>query len=282
MKPAEPTPPPSLTDLQHWFGEAVSRPLRPGNRMRSEGLRGASLAEEARARLRETAAMGAEDRVAVYNRQYWFRLIDVMQTDAHKLIGVLGLFRFNRWVVKFLQARPPDSPFLADLDRRLPAFLREHFQEEHRDCVLEAAAYDRAYSDAFDAPDAPAYPEDADPLTVRWRLAPHARPLWLHWKFREFDPPEDAGEKARETLLPDPEEYGVLVYRHGRTLYEKRIERGAFLLLSEFREARTLDEAFARLEEKAAPEEWDAIEAGVGAWFKEFTALGWLAPAPPA
>jgi hypothetical protein len=219
------------------------------------------------------------DRVSLYNRQYWFRLIDTMQTDAYKLIGVIGLFRFNRLTVKYLSSHPPDSPFLADLDQSFPAFLEEHFHEENRDCAIEAARYDKAFSHAFDAPNPVPPAEGLDPLSLRWSLAPHATPLWLHWNFRVFDPPEDDGESPRQTLLPEPLVHGLLIYRHEHTLYEKTLARGAFQLLQEFQQPKTLEEAFGNLEDNTTQEEWAEIEAGVSQWFKEFTALGWLTPA---
>ena len=143
---------PSLEQLQAWFGCAISRPLPeayPANPLRL----GAGGRAEAGQRLRSKGGLDGFGRLGIYNQQYWFRLISVMQSDYTCAIHLMGLRPFNEWAVRYLTAHPPASPFLAELDAGFPAFLKGEYQEGDRDAVLQAVAYERALSKAFDAAD---------------------------------------------------------------------------------------------------------------------------------
>lgn len=277
-----PKPPAALADFQRWFSIASSRPLLPGNATRPRGVDGPSLRREAEARLRTRGGMSGLERLEVYNRQYWFRLITVMQEEFPCCLHVIGLDAFNGWVIRFLDAHPPASPYLADMDGDFPAFLRRRYRGGNRAQVLEAAAYDKAFSRVFDAPEGARPP--AAGAAARWTLAPRVAPLWLHWDFPAYRAlcREDEALTGRFPLRRKGRDgHGLCLHRQENTLYEKAVSRAEYLLLEALRQPRTLDQVFRAArrnrEGGATPRDVRAMERNVPAWFRDWTELGWLA-----
>ena len=59
------------------------------------------------------------ERVEIYNRQYWFRLIDCLYEDFPGLATVLGKREFNRRaILAYLQSFPSRSYTLRNLGKR--------------------------------------------------------------------------------------------------------------------------------------------------------------------
>ncbi len=81
----------------------------------------------------------AAERLAVYNRQYWFRLFGVMQTAFPLTARLLGHWQFNHYAARFLLAQPPHA---WDLDRAPDGF------EQHLDGALDAGAMSDALREA--------------------------------------------------------------------------------------------------------------------------------------
>jgi len=142
-----------LAELQGRFGSVLRSPLD-----RSTGtLRATSETydPEALADVVDGPLAPAEARLAVYNRQYWFRLFGVMQTAFPLTARLLGHWLFNDHAARFFLAHPPHS---WDIDRAPEGFeaslalsLGEH---PHRDALIEAAGIDSAWRALFRAPEA--------------------------------------------------------------------------------------------------------------------------------
>jgi hypothetical protein len=275
-----------LAGFQRWFSTASSRPLLPGNATRPQGIEGASLRTEANARLRTVGGMSGLERLEVYNRQYWFRLITIMQEEYPCALHVIGLDVFNSWVIRYLDAHPPATPYLAEMDREFPSFLRKRYRALNRAQALEAVDYDKAFSRAFDGSDrfsdADAVPSgvNGSAATIKWRLSPVVTPLWLHWNFTAYRAAcrEDEALTRRIPLRPrgGRQGHGLCVHRHENTLYEKPVMRAEFLLLDALRTPRTLDQVFRAAQKSAAPQDVKAMERHVAAWFRDWTELGWV------
>jgi hypothetical protein len=273
-------PPAELQDFQRWFARAASRPLLPGNATRPGGVDGPSLRREADARLRSLGGMSGLERLEVYNRQYWFRLITCMQDEFPCCLHVIGLDAFNSRVIRYLDAVPPTSPYLADMDTDFSGFLRRRFRMakdgKKREQVLEAAAYDKAFSRAFDGAPAPGVASRAITAATKWTLAAHVTPLWLHWDFAAYRVlcREDEALTGRFPLRRRA--HGVCLHRHGDTLYEKPLAHAEFLLLRALEKPRTLDQVFRAAGKGATARDLITMERNVAAWFRDWTELGWI------
>ena len=286
-----PRPPRALADFQRWFGAATTRPLRAGDRMSARGIDGMPLEREARRYLRGAgkapSGLHALERLEVYNRQYWYRLITILQDAYPCCLQVLGLDAFNVWCVRYLEAHPPASPYLADLDAAFVDFLRRRLARASRALAVsplkqaqavQAAAYDRALSRALDAPRAAALPAGAGLADFRWARAAHVTPLWLDWDFPAYRTrclAPQAGS-ARIPLRRVRGGRGICIHRHEATIYEKPVSRAEHLLLEALGASRTLDAVFRAVLRRATPRERAELERNVTAWFRRWVELGWV------
>ncbi len=304
-------PPAELADFQRWFGTEVSRPLRA--RSSSHATRAfapeASDARESQARLRGVNGLDGHARLDIYNRQYWYRLVTILQDEYPCAVHLLGLEAFNGWAVRYLMAHPPASPYLADMDAGFPAFVGRRLRAsrgttapkalqgaEWRAAVREALAYDKALSRAIDAPDGHDAPgtaarggaaSAAGLASAHWHRAAHVTPLWLQWDFAAYR----AACRADEALtgrIPlrrkgrsrgdhgGPRGHGVCLHRHEGTVYEKPLSRAEFLVLDALGTPRTLARVFHFAARGATPRDLRAMERDVPAWFKAWTERRWL------
>lgn len=281
-------PPPVLGDFQRWFGAATSRPLGAGNATSPRGVEGgegASLAREANARLAAANGLSGLARLEVYNRQYWFRLITIMQEEYPCTVHVVGLDAFNAWAIRYLDAHPPASPYLADLDADFPAFLRRRYRAPRgasREKVMQAVAYDKALSRAFDAPEraVSSWVAAVDPARARWARAPHVTPVWMHWDFAAYRAlcRADGALTGRFPLKRKGGRsgHGVCLHRHDGEVYEKPVSRAEYLVLEALGAPRTLDQVFRAAAKAATPRDRRAMERSVSAWFKAWVERGWI------
>ncbi len=274
---------PSLAQMQTWFGNAISRPLPdeyPGNPL---AVSAPELEGEADARLREKGGLDGFGRLGIYNQQYWFRLVSIMQSDYTCAIHLMGLRVFNDWAVRFLAEHPPASPFLAELDAAFPAYLEAGYQGPDREAVLQAIAYERALSKAFDALEGTALAEagltaPADLLAARLRLAPHVSPLHIDWDFAEYRTrclPDESLEAAVAPPLPGPSD--MVIFRDADLeVMKETVSPPALAVLLEFRRSATLGEAFGNLEGRLSESEQAELMRGISGWFQDWVARGWL------
>jgi hypothetical protein len=271
-----------LTRLQTWFGRAISRPLPdeyPGNPL---ALSAPELEAEADARLRTKGGLTGFGRLGIYNQQYWFRLISVMQSDYTCAIHLMGLRNFNDWVVRYLTAHPPASPFLAELDAGFPAFLEAGYHGPEREAVLQAVAYERALSKAFDAAEgeslaAAGLTEPAQLMAARLRLAPHVTALHVDWDFAEYRGRCLADESLEAAIAPMRGSADLVIFRDAELdVMKEPVSAAALAVLREFREPAALPDAFGNLDGRLTAAEQAELETGISAWFKDWTARGWL------
>ncbi|MEO6095830.1 MAG: putative DNA-binding domain-containing protein [Fibrobacteria bacterium] len=273
---------PDLAGLQTWFGQAISRPLPeeyPGNPL---ALSAPELEPDADARLRTKGGLTGFGRLGIYNQQYWFRLISVMQSDYTCAIHLMGLRDFNDWAVRYLTAHPPSSPFLAELDAGFPAFLEAGYQGPERQAVLQAVAYERALSKAFDAAEgeslaAAGFTETARLMAARLRLAPHVTALHVDWDFAEYRVRCLADESLEAEIAPVRGSADLVIFRDADLdVMKEPVSAAALAVLREFREPAALLDAFGNLEGRLTAAEQAELETGISAWFKDWVARGWL------
>lgn len=277
--------PPELWEGQQWLGRMISRPLAADWNSEKSGILcpETPLASEAESFLRGQEDMAAVDRAQVYNRQYWFRLISVMQVDYACTIHVMGLRRYNPWVIRYLEKHPPGSPYLNDLDSRFESYLQAEYRESDRPLVLEAVAYDRAFAKAFEGGLGrrlhPSELGGADLAALPLRLAPHVTCLALTYAWSEYRRSvlDDAGLE-RVVEPPRPENISVVIYREEITLYEKEVSPAACAVLQALQVPGTLPEVFERLPDLPATA-MQELESRLTEWFADFVARGWVVSA---
>ncbi|MDP2136732.1 MAG: DNA-binding domain-containing protein, partial [Candidatus Didemnitutus sp.] len=112
-----------LADLQRAMFAVVTRPLGRNTRMQhrwSDGRRTSAVAAEI---AKPNDRLSAFERLEIYNRMYWFRVLDSLHEDCPGLRAVLGERKFMRLSEAFLQKYPSRYWTLRDLPQRLAKFI---------------------------------------------------------------------------------------------------------------------------------------------------------------
>lgn len=297
-----------MADLQAWFGRAITRPLPPGFQGNPLAAGSPELKEQGDALVRGRGGLSGFDRLGLYNQQYWFRLVGIMQGEYGCALRLMGLDAYNQWAIRYLDAHPPSSPYLSRLDEAWPAFMEERYQGPDRAAVLQAIAFDRAFSRAFDAPDgrplsgAEILGEEApeadtpsgpgglpvpDPgrlMALPLQLAPHVTVLRMDWDFAAYRARCLADEGLEETFELGPRASCMVIWR-GRdlVLWQQEVSSAACKVLRELETPATVPEAFDRLEGSLTEGEQAELEANLAAWFGEWVRNGWIGlGSPPA
>ena len=286
-----------LAALQRHIARAVMTPLTPSDRMRRAAPNGRSLAAVANKIIKPNDRLTSFERLEIYNRQYWFRLLDGFSDDFPGLRAVLGDRRFNQLAQHYLTDCPSRSFTMRDLGSRLEAWLRKHPRYAPRrvqlaiDMVRLEWAEIEAFDGAFLPPVTTAALVAADPAKLRLRLQPYIRLLDLHFPVDDLllavkhDAPADIASNAMEErqkrkkvsavarLKPTP--VYLAVHRIDNTVYFRRLDREEFAILQSLHKGRTLESAIVsgfRASKIPAP---DRV-SNVAAWFQNWSSLGWF------
>ena len=241
----------NLLELQRRMAEDVMRPLTTDFQMQPTTSDGRSTSVIAERYIKPNNLLSAFDRLEIYNRQYWFRVIDAVSEDFPALNSVLGSKVFDPLVLAYLRDNPSTSFTLRNLGSRLPEWLRDHPElvPDQHDLAMDIARLEWAYVEAFDRAALP--PADAASFArfdaqTRLRLQPHLQLLNLGHPVdelvlavhRKADPSDImsnavSGRRRRSQAdLPEMnhEDVYLAVHRYDNSVYYRRIDREGFLL----------------------------------------------------
>src|ERR1700723_4346535 len=150
-------------ELQRRMEEDVRRPLTADFEMQRMAEDGQSTEEIAASYIAPNARLSSFERLEIYNRQYWFRLISAVSEDFPTLNALLGPKRFDALILAYLAENPSMSWTLRDLGSTLPAFLDAHpeFTGRRHRLAVDVARLEWAYVEAFDG-------KHLDPVTAEY------------------------------------------------------------------------------------------------------------------
>ena len=293
-----------LLDLQRRMASAVMQPLTKTDRMAPRNPQGRSNATEAKEFVKPNSRLTSFERLEIYNRQYWFRILDSFAEDFPGLRAVVGRKRFDEIARAYLTEHPSESFTLRNLGSRLPQWLSEHreFAGDRYSIAEDMLKLEWAHIEAFDAAELPSIGPEAlielgeDP---KFALQPHiflievqhaVDDLLLAVRQHDREEEESGGNRAypiRRWVKPvrgtakdisriaEGKIY-IAVHRADYSVCYKRLEYEAYLLLRALRDGKTLGDALevAFASSHFAPEEQ---AARVQEWFAHWTALGWFA-----
>ena len=151
----------NLLELQRRMAEDVRRPLTADYEMQRTTDDGTPTSDIAASYISPNNRLTSFERLEIYNRQYWFRLITAVSEDYPTLNALLGTKRFDALILAYLGEHPSASWTLRDLGAKLPAFLTAHpeFGGRRHRLAVDVANLELAYVDAFDG-------KHLDPLTT--------------------------------------------------------------------------------------------------------------------
>lgn len=286
----------NLLDLQRRMAEDVMRPLTSDFRMQPSTSDGRSTHELADDYIKPNEVLSSFDRLEIYNRQYWFRVIGAVAEDFPALNALIGEKRFDRLILAYLRENPSTSFTLRNLGSKLPQWLEHHpeFTPNRRELLLDVARLEWAYVEAFDgAAFAPLTASDFSDLSAESRLflQPHLQLLDLRYPVdelvlavhRETGPSDIMSNAAserkhvRQTRLPKMRRCAVplAVHRYENSVYYRRIDYEAYLLLSELQKGAPLGLA---LEAAFLNSTLSAVDqtAKIQKYFAHASELGWF------
>jgi hypothetical protein len=280
---------------------ALFRPLTERDRMQPQTADGGSMADHAATFIKPNDRLSSFERLEIYNRQYWFRLLGCFFEDYPGLRAVLGDRKFRRLAREYLARYPSASFTLRNLGSRLEKFLVEEPQwtEPRQALALDMARFEWAQVVAFDGEASPVLDIDsllgADPATLRLSLQPYLSLLALDYPVddcvlslkkgalrAEASNAVDSSPKARaagKLALPKPEKVCVAVHRHENSLYYKRLEPEAFQILAALQGGATVEDACAEALSTGRALDWPVV---IKEWFENWCLLGWFCALPAA
>jgi hypothetical protein len=254
----------SLLDLQRRMAAAVRRPLTPDFDMQTVAEDGQSTATMASRYIKPSATLSSFERLEIYNRQYWFRVLDALSEDYPALRAIVGPDRFDGLIRAYLADNPSTSFTLRNLGKRLPAWVARHpeFTRRRHDLAVDAARVEWAYVEAFDGASLPPLTESGallvSPATVLG-LQPHLQLLHLRYPVddlviavhREMPDADIVSNAATMRKRPVRERLAAMrrsdiwlaVHRHDDSVYHSRLTAAEFRLLSALRDGHTVDSA---------------------------------------
>ena len=291
----------NLLEFQRRMAEDVRRPLTPEFEMQQVSGDGRSISGAVACYVKPNAQLSSFERLEIYNRQYWFRVIGAVSEDYPALHAVLGQKRFDALVLAYLRENPSTSFTLRDLGGKLPTWIAGHpdLTGARHKLAVDVARLEWAYVEAFDSASLPplsaAQFANLLPGSVL-SLQPHLQLLDLSYPVdevvlavRQNTPENDIVSNAvaqkrklsRQVRLPEvgrPSPTFLAVHRFENSVYYRRIDLEAFLLLSAIRDgnsiAKAVDKAF--LESGLQPRE-QAVK--IRDYFAHASELGWFAVA---
>ena len=287
-----------LKTLQRTMARAVMQPLTRSERMQQAAPNGKPMRSYAARFIKPNDRLTSFERLEIYNRQYWFRLLSSMIEDFPGLRAVLGERRFEEMCKAYITGCPSRSFTLRNLGARLESWLRKHpkWAGAKQALALDIVRLEWADIEAFDGKAVPALrPEHLAGTTearLRLKLQPYVQLLSLKYpvddlllEVRRDDEDTDFASNAFQEkrkrkrvqavakLKPAP--IFLAVHRMDYSVYFRRIEPEEFAILSALRAGRPLGKAVgAGLRKTAIPLEQRA--PSVQQWFQNWAALGWF------
>jgi hypothetical protein len=286
----------NLLELQRRMSQDVMRPLTDDFEMQSSTEQGLQTAEIASRYIKPNSHLTSFERLEIYNRQYWFRVIAAVSEDFPALNAVLGQEKFDALVLAYLRENPSTSFSLRNLGSRLPGWLASYpkLAGLQHSLAVNVARLEWAYIEAFDGATLPPLNEQdfaglGSDSTLR--LQPHLRLLDLqypvdevvlavHKATPEIDIVSSAVSQRRQgsqLRLPEVNSSStyLAVHRFEDSVYYRRIDREEFLLLADLRDGDSIATAIERAFEgsKVTP---DRQAVKTQAYFSHAAELGWF------
>jgi hypothetical protein len=287
-----------LRAIQRAFATGITRPLTAAHHMQPKWVDGESTRKAVATFIKPNDRLSSFDRLEIYNRQYWFRLLDCLYEDFPGLRSLIGDKRFYALSVAYLTKYPSNSYTLRDLGNRLEKFLvREpRWIAPHQKLARDLVRLEWAHIVAFDGEALPPLEIDAmldggNPATLRLAFQPYLTFLACDYPVDDFilavrrrqEPQGEASnavtERApRKTVkklkLPQPEKICLAVHRSENSVWYKRLEPEACLICSALQKGLPLQTACERAFRRRKTDE--NFGATLQNWFAQWAAFGWF------
>jgi hypothetical protein len=286
----------NLAELQRQMAAAVMQPLTADEQMRTTLPDGRDMSEVAATFIAPNSKLTAFERLEIYNRQYWFRMLGALAEDFPALRAVVGAGEFEALSITYLTAYPSRSFTLRNLGSNLVDWLRANpaiAGRRHR-LAIDVARIEWAFVEAFDS-------ADYTPLTLdqiatldagsRLALQPHLQLITLDYPAdelvlglhkREKRQTSEAGVDHDDSNEPPAKlqrvrkrPTWVAAHRVDNSVFYLRLQREEFLTLAAIRQGLPLVDALETgfIGSRVPSSRRAAL---VKKWFGTWAELGWV------
>lgn len=286
-----------LQEIQRRMVEALGVPLRSDGRIAAKAERGTSMMAEAALFLKPNDRMTSMERLEIYSRSYWYRLLDSLADDFPGLEAIAGRDNFARLATEYLRQCPSRSFTLRDLGAQLIDWLRKNPKclGANRALALDMARLEWAHIVAFDGPQDPLL--DPEHLLepgpdLRVGLQPYVTLLELHYPVDELRVALCAAEEGKDAAsnaawerrtravrkvgrLKQQQQIFVAVHRVDDAVYYRRLEPEEFQLLEGLRRGHAVSLAIGKAF-RQTPRRTEDIPQLLEMWFGAWARFGWL------
>ena len=288
----------SLAALQKAVARALMQPLTGDERMQRIGPRGEKMRAYAARYIKPNDRLTSFERLEIYNRQYWFRVLASMAEDFPGLRSVLGGQRFESMCKAYLAECPSRSFTLRNLGARLETWLRNNpsWIRNRRVLALDMVRLEWADIQAFDGLAKPAFRSEdlceLEAVNLQLGIQPYVQLLELHYpvddlllEVKHGDETLDFASnavqerrkrrKVRAVATLEPAQIFLAVHRLDFAVYFRRIEPEDFFLLTALRSGKSIERAVELAFRKSAVPAADRA-AFVQHSFQTWATLGWF------
>ncbi len=293
----------NLVELQHRMFGAILQPLTASEQMQPRSRDGRSMQEVVAEFIKPNDRLSSFERLEIYNRQYWFRVLGALDEDFPGLRAIIGQRRFEAMCKAYLVDRPSESFTLRNLGARLEPWLQSHpeWTQPRTALALDMVRLEWAEIEAFDGAAEPVLiPQDAlasDP-DPQFNLQPYLQLLRLRYPVDDLlvaIRQDGSGSamasnavserhkrtRVRKVALQKPQSVFLAVHRIDDSVYFKRLEPEAFKFLNALREGKSLSGAAGRAFAGGGVSESKLLST-LQNWFKDWSTLGWFCEPKPA
>ena len=279
----------ALLEFQRTMARAVMQPLSARDNMK----RGGAIREihAGIALVKPNSRMSSFERLEIYSRSYWSRVLDAFSEDFPGVRALLGAKRFDRLRRRYLADCPSESFTMRDLGKNLAAWMERNraLAEANYEIALDMAKLEWAHIESFDAAEyEPLSPTDVAALVPesRLRLQPHLRLIEVGHEVdalliavrealardsgvvRGVTQKKLAGAKAAKPMY-------LAVHRFELVVHYKRLDVEMFRLMSTLAKGASIAEA-AEVAYEESTLTADECQRHIQSSFALFAALGWV------
>jgi len=278
-----------LLELQRRMAADLMRPLTPLDHL--------SPRVKAEEYVAPNDRLSSRERLEIYSRSYWYRILDSLYEDFPGLRAILGDDLFHQLSRAYLAAHPSESFTMRDLGSHLESWLRRRHQytSGQHQLALDMVRLEWAHIHAFDSPAAkPLGPEDLLELgpDLRMNLQPYLSLVQVQYAVDDLrirvsrqadlhdvasNAPSAPKRRAtrRKVLRKEKSALTIAVHRFDEMVYYRRLEPEAFRILSSIRAGDPIGVAVEKGFE-GSPLDADDYQASIAKWFAIWSELGWL------
>lgn len=281
--------PASLREIQNWFGSIITRPIDENNRMMPLSPRGEPMEVEACRYIIPSSTLRPDERIQLYNQQYWWRLLRILHENFPLLTRLFGYYEFNMTIgFPYLVKYPSHTWTLNLLGDTLIRWIEEDYQGEDRKLLKDVWALDWAYNTAF-------FAEKKEPLNLEKTNfemlleCPLALQPYIYLFEFDQDLPslravmlKESPDYWVENPFPEIEKgrkfYFILSRNIGNNLVMEALDKVEYLILKQIQTGSSIDAICEWLEHQEEEIRMQA-EQQLQTWFHNWNARHWIVKA---